>query len=301
LSYVLSIALVNKNRHLITAGCAEVILALIKTHSKSSFDTLCESIARTPTCELDAAEEKTSSTKTKKYTFEAVEDEDKPKKLLSDVIIEWAAVKIPLKFLHRYYELHYGKPTSLPRDSHSACAQLQEELMYAHKTCLLAVSRMVALSLNVALYVSDLPGALDLLKQSFNMQKPLTPELAEAQRECITLLRQIKIQKNQLSDHHENSRPNTTSSSASMRRTNSSSQLMNVSKSLNALPSQKVVPETNKANDEGLISVQDQLAAQQEEEKRRRGRALVARDPADDKRIFDSLDAIDYNTKKSRS
>lgn len=120
LSYMLAVAVLQKNRHSLLAAAAEVIIVMAKDASQG----LCESIARANTCPLPLLSAVTSlssnggrrsrasgSSSMRKmsgsYDDETVLMPINP--LTAGKVIDWAGIKIFLKFLHKYHSLMSSK------------------------------------------------------------------------------------------------------------------------------------------------------------------------------------------------
>ena len=179
LSYILSILLLQKNRHLLFAGCADIILAILNRNRTTPHPReRCLIIAKTSTCELPSAEDSQSKNDVRKsinkYSFNAQADEEKPAQtgpLTS--IVDWAGLKLLLKFLYRYEKMSIitrGTTTAnpIPRDAVSTSLQSKEEYAYAHKRVFLAVCELISGSPEVASYAHKLPGAVDLIQLTAN-------------------------------------------------------------------------------------------------------------------------------------
>ena len=179
LSYMLSVALLQKNRHLLLAGCADVIISMLTSHPTD----YCEPIASTATCQLPALEEQSTSTTTQKsmkkdYSLQQQPPAPLPVNPLANKIIEWAGLKILLKFLFRYQKIsHRSESDSLMRDSVSAALRLKEEYLYTHQRVFIAVCSLIAGSPAVAAYANSLSGAEELLRVSASVHEPLNSQL----------------------------------------------------------------------------------------------------------------------------
>lgn len=152
LAHILSVVLLQKNRHLLLAAATDVIQAM----SKNASQELCEVIARTPTCPLPLVEvDRHLHSKKKAIKVQPINP-------LGNKVIEWAGLKIPLKFLQKYHTL-YPQHGS---DDKVSTSQTREEYYYAHDSALLAMSSLIIGSLMVVHELLDLPGALDVLQLS---------------------------------------------------------------------------------------------------------------------------------------
>jgi hypothetical protein len=202
LSYVLSVILVQKNRHLLSAEMADVVLAMLRKHR----DDLCESIARTSTCELPAIDDRKSKGESRnslsKFTFNPQPEESVPPPATPTAnIIEWAGLKLLLKFLFRYEKM--GAPSSkaatkpIARDSVSASLRLKEEYTYAHSRVFTAVCQLISGSPEVATYTKTLPGAEDLLAYT---AKHLSPDDLQGHNSYAACALALQMQRREHAD-----------------------------------------------------------------------------------------------------
>ena len=177
LSYVLSVILLQKNRHLLAAGCADIILAMLRKNKRE----MSESIAMSCTCELPAIDDRKGKNENRsslsKLSFNAQPEESSPHSSnpLSNVILEWAGLKLMLKFLFRYEKMSAQSKTAtkaIVRESVSASLHLKEEYAYAHAKVFTAVCQLIANSPTVASYTNTLPGAEDLLNFTYHRFDP---------------------------------------------------------------------------------------------------------------------------------
>lgn len=191
LSHVLSVALLQKNRHLLLAGCADVILAMLTVNQVD----LCEVIASTPTCHLPALEEQIISTASQKnprreYSLQQQPPTAPTMNPLASRIIEWAGLKILLKFLFRYEKItHHSRSDSLMRDSVSAALRLKEEYQYTHQRVFTAVCSLIAGSPAVATFANTLSGAEELLRVSALVHRSVHSNLDHLFETCMLALK----------------------------------------------------------------------------------------------------------------
>lgn len=166
LANVLSVVLLQKNRHLLLAGCTDIIQAMAKNGSSSE---LCEIIARTPTCPLPLIDLDRNAASKKRQA------KTTPVNPLGSRVIEWAGLKIPLKFLHKFHTLFSIKDRKATLDGseeekalsyQASTSQIREEYCYAHDSSLLAIALLIKGSQAVVEHVLTLPGAPDLLQLS---------------------------------------------------------------------------------------------------------------------------------------
>ena len=203
LSYMLSVALLQKNRHLLLAGCADVIISMLTSHPTD----YCEPIASTSTCQLPALDEQSTSTTTQKstkkdYSLQQQPPAPLPVNPLANKIIEWAGLKILLKFLYRYQKIsHRSESDSLMRDSVSAALRLKEEYLYTHQRVFIAVCSLIAGSPAVAAYANSLSGAEELLRISATVHEPLNNQLEMLVEAAFYALKiDIKLRKSSLEE-----------------------------------------------------------------------------------------------------
>jgi hypothetical protein len=175
LSYVLSVILLQKNRHLLAAGCADIILAMLRKNRRE----MGEAIAQTPTCELPAIDDRKSKNDTRssfsKFSAQPEESVAPKNNPLSTTIIEWAGLKLMLKFLFRYEKMNAQSRTAtkaIDREAVSASLHLKEEYAYAHGRVFSAVCQLIASSPAVAAQTNTLDGAEDLLTFTFSRIDP---------------------------------------------------------------------------------------------------------------------------------
>eukprot|EP01039_Chlorochromonas_danica_P003658 gene3658-4004_t len=165
LANVLSVVLLQKNRHLLLAGCTDIIQAMARNGSSE----LCEIIARTPTCPLPLIDLDRNAASKKRQA------KTTPINPLGSRIVEWAGLKIPLKFLQKFHTLFSVKDRKANLDGseeekalsyQASTSQIREEYCYAHDSSLLAIALLIKGSQAVMEHVLTLPGASDLLQLS---------------------------------------------------------------------------------------------------------------------------------------
>jgi hypothetical protein len=192
LSYVLSIFLIQKNRHLLAAGCADIILAMLRKNKRD----MSEAIAQTPTCELPAIDVHSSKNETRKLSYSSQPEEHTPPvNPLSALVIESAGLKLLLKFLFRYEKMNAQSKTAtkaIIRESVSASLQLKEEYVYAHNRVFTAVCQLIAGSPTVAALANTLEGAEDLLTFTFNRFDPSDSQMYNVFVACTNALAEDK-------------------------------------------------------------------------------------------------------------
>jgi hypothetical protein len=192
LSYVLSIFLIQKNRHLLAAGCADIILAMLRKNKRD----MSEAIAHTPTCELPAIDVHNSKNETRKLSYSSQPEEHAPPaNPLSALIIESAGLKLLLKFIFRYEKMNAQSKTAtkaIIRESVSASLQLKDEYSYAHNRVFTAVCQLIAGSPAVAALANTLEGAEDLLTFTFNRFDPNDSQMYNVFVACTNALAEDK-------------------------------------------------------------------------------------------------------------
>eukprot|EP01007_Sphenomonas_quadrangularis_P002194 NODE_34_length_2456_cov_269.212713_g27_i0.p1 GENE.NODE_34_length_2456_cov_269.212713_g27_i0~~NODE_34_length_2456_cov_269.212713_g27_i0.p1 ORF type:complete len:791 (+),score=-13.86 NODE_34_length_2456_cov_269.212713_g27_i0:25-2373(+) len=199
LSYVLSVAMLQKNRHLLTAGCADILLVMTRVNTPA----MCEAIAQTPTCPLPVLTEnmKNASANTNNNNSNAKASNNKPSyslnsgqgsgskansNPLTSNIIEWAGLKIMLKFLFRYQQItNQARADSIMRDSVSASLRLKEELLYAHTKVFSAICALIGGSSMVAEFTNTLPGAEQLLQMSSIVHANSNPDVGNEDEQNV--------------------------------------------------------------------------------------------------------------------
>jgi hypothetical protein len=174
----------QKNRHLILAGCVDIIIAMARNASTA----LCEFIAKVPTCPLpmiDFNKHATNSHNHLKhlYSNQPPAPERIPMNPLGSKVIDWAGVKIPLKFLQRYHQIfdtananrgamnHNSSMSTIPATGNNEVQWIltenaKSEFRYAHNRALLALASLIVASHEIVSYVVSLPGALEIIKLS---------------------------------------------------------------------------------------------------------------------------------------
>ena len=196
LSYVLSVILLQKNRHLLAAGCADIILAMLRKNKRE----MSEAIAQTATCELPAIDDRKSKNDTRsslsKFNAQSEEHAAHTSAPLSTTIIEWAGLKLLLKFLFRYEKMNAQSKTAtkaIVRESVSASLHLKEEYAYAHSKVFTAVCQLIAGSAVVAAQANTLSGAEQLLTFTFNRFDASDSHMYSVFVACTNALAQDKL------------------------------------------------------------------------------------------------------------
>jgi hypothetical protein len=199
LSYIFSIVLMQKNRHLLLAGCADIIISMSKSSASSSL--LCEFIAKVPTSPLPMIDFNKNENKNRGHSLKHLYTNQPQQSFeplhvnpLGARILDWAGIRIPLKFLQRYHQI-FGTSTSISQGNRSksivAAAStsnnpplpsgnasvssstesilndnIKNEYRYAHNRALLAVCSLLVASHDIVVYAVSLQGAMEVIKLS---------------------------------------------------------------------------------------------------------------------------------------
>jgi hypothetical protein len=199
LSYIFSIVLMQKNRHLLLAGCADIIITMSKSSASSSL--LCEFVAKVPTSPLPMIDFNKNENKNRGnllkhlYTNQPQQSfEPLHVNPLGARILDWAGIRIPLKFLQRYHQI-FGTSTTIVQGNRSKSVvaaptnpnnsvvpsanasvssssesilndNIKNEYRYAHNRALLAVCSLLVASHDIVVYVVSLQGAIEVIKLS---------------------------------------------------------------------------------------------------------------------------------------
>ncbi len=167
--------MVQKNRHLLTAGCADIMLLMLRHQARD----MCEAVAQTctnsalcsgesskvPTGGAGAAATKSANKQFSSSSYNPGSGQAAATAVASTVpLLEWAGLKVMLKFLFRYQQMtNQPRSNSIMRDSVSAALRLKEELLYAHTKVFTVVSTLISGSPSVAAHANSLPGVEQLL------------------------------------------------------------------------------------------------------------------------------------------
>lgn len=195
-SYILSIALMQKNRHLLLAGCADIIIALAR-NTPSIMSEFLAKVATSPLPMIDLqknANNNRGHSLKHLYTNQGHTIEPLHVNPLGAKVIDWAGIRIPLKFLQRYHQifgtnnnnnqntnplmsgmhnLSVVTGASAPstasgnRGGNDAYSEnIKAEYRYTHNRSLLAVCSLLAAAHEIVSYVVQLPGAIEVIKLS---------------------------------------------------------------------------------------------------------------------------------------
>eukprot|EP01038_Epipyxis_sp_PR26KG_P003993 gene3993-5718_t len=166
-SYVLAVIMLEKNRHILMSSLADLILVML---AANNVDNIAYAIAKTPTCQLPLIDTEKSSSHTKATnkasSFVSANQAPKtvPKNPLTGQIVDWAGLKLLLKFLYRYQKITIHRANSIPRDAVSASVRQKEEYSYTHMKVLTAICSLISHSHTVSSYVNGLNGAVQLIQ-----------------------------------------------------------------------------------------------------------------------------------------
>jgi hypothetical protein len=196
LAYVLSVILLQKNRHLLCAGAADVVIAMLRKNRRE----VSEAIAQTATCALPAMDERSKNDNKSKSSISKLnmpEEKNTPhaSNPLTNVIIEWAGLKLLLKFLFRYEKMNVQSktaPRAINRESVSAALYLKDEFSYSHSRVFTAVCQLISSSEVVALQCTQLEGAEDLIVFTYNRFDPNDMAMYNTFVACTNMLAQVK-------------------------------------------------------------------------------------------------------------
>lgn len=214
LAYMLSVVILQRNRHQLLGAAAEIIILL----SRDGSNPLCQHIARLSSCPLpllSALEQPRSSNNNRAtYGFNTTstdtntannpsnnsnESNNLACNPLTTKVIDWAGVKVFLKFLQRYHQL-LPRSTDTNEDDFqlqfnqqgdgsgendekqeeeydpsqiNPAAMMSEELRNeyhaVHHRALLAICLLIRGAQEIASYLVQLPGAVDVLRASANV------------------------------------------------------------------------------------------------------------------------------------
>ncbi len=245
LAHILAVCLLQKNQHLLLAGCADIMLSMIRWNP-SAIDI----IASTATCKLPAAGMQVSGksnagNRTNSKFNNGVQSTIPPINPLGNQVIEWAGLKLLLKFLHRYLKVTQFAPSdSFPRENVAATIRSHSEHAFSHLKIYIVACQLICGSEVVANYANELPGVADLIQMSAGVHYPYSQEVEEALQAATTALQRVKMERlRRLSEEEE---------AAAANHNNSGNHT-----------SQKNRPRTQTANSGGL-SVEDlRVAAEQ--------------------------------------
>lgn len=219
MSYLLSVCALYRNRLVVMAGCADVIIGVANAYADGYFSYL---VAHSPTCYLPVVASlgsKVNHSKSHRSNSQAASsqnnsnrpqtqgahkrgsapvDTSEPQRISSYGIVDWAGVKLLLKFLLRMemFRQDQTEDTYETQNSFSATDSTMHDLevSLAQKKTFLALSTLIAKSTEVAEYVLGLPGAEELLKLSGShlVDDSDTNELVTAASRCFEALDVVK-------------------------------------------------------------------------------------------------------------
>jgi hypothetical protein len=177
ISYVFSVGACNKNREIIIAAVAEIVIGIILAHQNSpQLYSVCESIARTSVTTLPLPKHR-------------ADDSVPAESLLSkDKDIEWAALKLLLKFLKRFQRfLDTTNDNDIFRLANQPSSQ-KISLTFAHKKVVSSIALLVSNCREVACFVNKLVGVEAVIKKSGQLSSEDSSEYALIQ-ECLVRLK----------------------------------------------------------------------------------------------------------------
>jgi hypothetical protein len=214
-SYILSVATQQRNRYVIMAAVAEVMIAITFTRSKE----ICETIACAPTCHLEpiAHDEDSKPPLGKKgYDNQSIKKEENLSRSTIEVkknnqpnngIVEWAGLKILIKFLMRFVKSHShlierSSSTDKQQSKRSSIkninmleannpfrvnAKIPSQLEFVHLKVVTAATCLIISSPMVASYALSLPGAVQAIRISAAFH-PKSANTLESINKCLQCL-----------------------------------------------------------------------------------------------------------------
>lgn len=184
LAHILTISMIQKNRHFVISSCADIIIALCK---KSLPWYFVELIARTPTCPIlldnsvnnaSGNNNNNSNNSNSKNSIRYKPDHSDnnnsnnsssnnngidTSSLINSKIVDWAGIRILLKFLHRFHQLFHNNNANVEDEENAdnlkniatnSSTDLKNEFQYAHDRVLLAICCIIYYS-NSAKFTSE--------------------------------------------------------------------------------------------------------------------------------------------------
>lgn len=186
LSYVLSIAVLQKNRHLVIAGCADIVLAMLK--SCNMRQEMSEAIAKTSSFTLRSPSENENKKNLRSGVTggRSYHENDSAAEGTENQTIQWAGLKVLLKFLFRFEKLTAEpKANTLSKNAISPLLRLKDEMLYTHRKVLSAVCQLISGSSTIASYANALPGVEHLIKVAAKVHPEEDSNLWRSIAECL--------------------------------------------------------------------------------------------------------------------
>lgn len=174
ISYIFSVAACNKNREVIIAAVADIIIGVLLVHKQSpNLVSICEEIARTTVTVLPLQKNKANDIK--------CSDNRKSKD------IEWAALKLLLKFIGRFQRFLAELNDEDFRNANEPSSQ-KVSILYAHRKVIIVISLLISNCFEVAVFVNTLVGVEAMIRKSAKLVPPDTTE-ANLIEECLIRLK----------------------------------------------------------------------------------------------------------------
>jgi len=251
LSMMLTIAAMHRNRHLVTASCADIVLAMCMLRG----ERLCETIAKTPTCQLNSNGQCNIVSATRNSTNTVRSSNNNANNMNPNSnnnnsnntnnncqssngvsngmtmnnnsnnnsnnntnnnkgVVEWAGIKIFMKFLSRF--LHFNE---LDPSSYSS-TQERDELMFAFSKVFVLVIELIISSPVILNFVYHWEGAEEIVRASISRVKNPTVTLQAKIDHCVSLFDNAAIHEELAShsSHRSNTSPLRNSTKSLLRR-----------------------------------------------------------------------------------
>jgi hypothetical protein len=174
MSYIFSVAACNKNREVIIAAVADIIIGVLLVHKQSpNLVSICEEISRTTVTILPLQKNKIDDIKSS--------DNRKSKD------VEWAALKLLLKFIGRFQRFLAELDEEDTRNANEPSSQ-KVSILYAHRKVIIVISLLISNCLEVAVFVNTLVGVEAIIRKSAKLVPPDTTE-ANLIEECLIRLK----------------------------------------------------------------------------------------------------------------
>ena len=173
LSYIFSACASNKNREVLASACADIVIGVIMAFQLSDdLYAICENICRTSVVSLplprrsthktDHSTTTTTTTTTSSLNKNTATSAAATSSSSSSHTLDWAILKILLKFLVRFQK--YLEPLDEDDLRKANLPSFQKTtLVYSHKRVLCAVCLLIVNSHEVAFYVNTLVGGIIII------------------------------------------------------------------------------------------------------------------------------------------
>lgn len=195
LSLMLSVACLYRNRHSIMSCCADVMSGMC---NKDNPNRICEAIAKSTTCDIRSNTKGDSSTKPLTNTSSSSSNNNNKNKngknnsSKSKSMMDWAGLKLLLKFLTRY--MRFSKIIPNATSAQYISSVEQEELAFSYSKVLIAISNLIVGSPVVMEYATvRLRNVLDIVIAAKNHCSDLTEDNLLLIKACESKLRVVKV------------------------------------------------------------------------------------------------------------